>query len=88
MYIYIYLYIYISLENRNEVKTNWGNLFLHQKLQDIPFFNRSNFIYIGFSVSTELSGRGFKFHSNQLSIVTSKNAPVVGEYHLHQLNSC
>ena len=41
-------------------------------------------MYIGFSV-------GFKSHSNQLSIATSINSPVVVEYHLHQfisLNSC
>ena len=83
--------IYVSVENGCEVETNRENFSLYQKLLEIPFFKCSNFIYIGFSVSTEFSGRGFKFHSDKLSIGTSINAPVVGEYHLHQfipLNSC
>ena len=33
---------------------------------------------------TEVRGRGFKSHSEELSIATSINSSVVGEYHLHQ----
>ena len=42
------------------------------------------FQYIGFSVWTELSGPGSKSHSDQLSIATSINFPIFGEYDPHQ----
>ena len=75
--------IYVSVENGCEVETNRENFSLYQKLLEIPFFKCSNFIYIDFSVSTQFSSCGFKFHTDQLSIGTFINVPVVDEYHLH-----